>query len=170
MSSGIGVVFARGTNEHRKQNLIVLRGPCLPGSETPQSQTTAAGHSTGSRRRRSPAPRTNYWAASSATPGTFGEAPVTGPWPPVWLGPFDDDNDSFFVLVNDEERHSLWPTFADVPTGWRVVYTEADRVACLTELDRYTTEECARGWQWGGLLIRRTGLGAGWNFGKSDGI
>jgi uncharacterized protein YbdZ (MbtH family) len=52
-------------------------------------------------------------------------------WPPVWLGPFDDDNDSFFVLVNDEERHSLWPTFADVPTGWRVVYTEADRVACL---------------------------------------
>ncbi len=31
--------------------------------------------------------------------------------------PFDDDNGSFFVLVNDEEQHSLWPAFADVPVG-----------------------------------------------------
>ena len=55
---------------------------------------------------------------------------------------------SFFVLVNDEEQHSLWPAFADVPAGWRVVYGEADRAACLdvhrTELDRYTAEESAR--------------------------
>jgi uncharacterized protein YbdZ (MbtH family) len=41
--------------------------------------------------------------------------------------PFDDDNGGFFVLVNDEEQHSLWPTFADVPAGWRVVYGEANR-------------------------------------------
>jgi uncharacterized protein YbdZ (MbtH family) len=32
-----------------------------------------------------------------------------------------DDGGSFFVLVNDEEQHSLWPAFADVPAGWRVV-------------------------------------------------
>jgi hypothetical protein len=32
------------------------------------------------------------------------------------------------VLLNDEEQHSLWPTFADIPHGWRVVYGEADRV------------------------------------------
>ncbi|MGV7852878.1 MbtH family NRPS accessory protein, partial [Mycobacterium kansasii] len=25
------------------------------------------------------------------------------------INPFDDDNGSFFVLVNDEEQHSLWP-------------------------------------------------------------
>jgi uncharacterized protein YbdZ (MbtH family) len=43
------------------------------------------------------------------------------------INPFDDDDGSFFVLVNDEEQHSLWPTFADVPAGWRVVYGEADR-------------------------------------------
>jgi uncharacterized protein YbdZ (MbtH family) len=30
------------------------------------------------------------------------------------INPFDDDG-SFFVLVNDEEQHSPWPTFADVP-------------------------------------------------------
>jgi len=32
--------------------------------------------------------------------------------------PFDDDDGRFFVLVNDEEQHSLWPAFADVPAGW----------------------------------------------------
>ncbi|MDT5206197.1 MAG: MbtH protein, partial [Mycobacterium sp.] len=26
--------------------------------------------------------------------------------------PFDDDNGTFVVLVNDEDQHSLWPTFA----------------------------------------------------------
>ena len=29
--------------------------------------------------------------------------------------PFDDENGTFYVLVNDEEQHSLWPAFADVP-------------------------------------------------------
>ena len=47
------------------------------------------------------------------------------------INPFDDDDGSFLVLVNDEEQHSLWPAFADVPAGWRVVYGEADRAACL---------------------------------------
>jgi uncharacterized protein YbdZ (MbtH family) len=59
-----------------------------------------------------------------------------------WLGelvsinPFDDDNGSFLVLVNDEEQHSLWPAFADVPAGWRVVYGEADRAACLDYIEQ----------------------------------
>ena len=40
-----------------------------------------------------------------------------------------------FVLVNDEEQHSLWPAFADVPAGWRVVYGEADRAGCLDYIE-----------------------------------
>jgi uncharacterized protein YbdZ (MbtH family) len=32
---------------------------------------------------------------------------------PVSINPIDDDNGSFFVLVNGEEQHGLWPTFAD---------------------------------------------------------
>ncbi|MGE2713081.1 MbtH family protein [Mycolicibacterium litorale] len=36
--------------------------------------------------------------------------------------PFDDENGRFFVLVNEEEQYSLWPTFADVPAGWRIVF------------------------------------------------
>jgi uncharacterized protein YbdZ (MbtH family) len=54
----------------------------------------------------------------------------------VSIYPFDDDNGSLFVLVNDEEQHSLWPTFADVPAGWRVVYGEADRAACLDYVEQ----------------------------------
>ncbi|EFD58992.1 hypothetical protein mbtH [Mycobacterium tuberculosis T92] len=61
--------------------------------------------------------------------------------------PFDDDNGAFFVLVNDEDQHSLWPVFADIPAGWRVVHGEASRAACLglrgKELDRSAAEEPA---------------------------
>lgn len=45
--------------------------------------------------------------------------------------PFDDDNATFVVLVNDEDQHSLWPTFADTPVGWRVAFGEASRAECL---------------------------------------
>lgn len=58
----------------------------------------------------------------------------------VSVNPFDDDSGRFLVLVNDEEQHSLWPTFADVPAGWRVVYGEADRAACLDYIDQNWTD------------------------------
>ena len=45
--------------------------------------------------------------------------------------PFDDDNGRFFVLVNDDGQHSLWPTSAGVTAGWRVVFGKAGRAACL---------------------------------------
>ncbi|BBY96220.1 hypothetical protein MGALJ_58890 [Mycobacterium gallinarum] len=63
-------------------------------------------------------------------------AEVDKVWSNVSINPFDDDNGSFFVLVNDEEQHSLWPTFSDVPPGWRVVYGEADRAACLEYIEQ----------------------------------
>jgi uncharacterized protein YbdZ (MbtH family) len=50
--------------------------------------------------------------------------------------PFDDEKGSFLVLVNDEEQHSLWPVFAATPPGWRVVYGEADRAACLGYIEQ----------------------------------
>ncbi len=53
---------------------------------------------------------------------------------------FDDENASFFVLVNDEEQHSLWPVFADVPAGWRVAYGEAPRADCLEYIEQNWTD------------------------------
>ncbi|WP_086085885.1 MbtH family protein [Mycobacterium pseudoshottsii] len=51
------------------------------------------------------------------------------------ISPFDDDNGAFFVLVNHEEQHSLWPTFAEIPAGWQVVYGEEERTKCLAYID-----------------------------------
>ena len=49
------------------------------------------------------------------------------------VNPFDDENGSFFVLVNDEEQHDgLWPAFADVPAGCG----EAQRAACLDYIEQ----------------------------------
>ncbi|MGE0217355.1 MbtH family protein [Mycolicibacterium sp.] len=40
--------------------------------------------------------------------------------------PFDDANGLFFVLVNHEDQYSLWPTFAEIPAGWRAVFGTPD--------------------------------------------
>jgi MbtH protein len=56
------------------------------------------------------------------------------------LNPSDDGNSDFVVLVNDEERHSLWPVFADVPVGRRVVSDEVARAACLDYIEQNWTD------------------------------
>lgn len=54
--------------------------------------------------------------------------------------PFDDEDGRFFVLVNDEEQHSLWPAFAEVPAGWRVVFGEDSRAACVEYVEKNWTD------------------------------
>jgi uncharacterized protein YbdZ (MbtH family) len=54
----------------------------------------------------------------------------------VHANPFDDDSVGFFVLINHEEHHSLWPSFAEIPVGWHVIYGKADRTACLGYIER----------------------------------
>jgi glycopeptidolipid biosynthesis protein len=58
----------------------------------------------------------------------------------VSINPFDDEDASYFVLVNDEEQHSLWPVFAEVPAGWRVVFGEAARAECLAYVEQHWTD------------------------------
>lgn len=50
--------------------------------------------------------------------------------------PFDDENGTFYVLVNDEDQHSLWPAFADVPAGWRAVFGATGRAECLSYVEQ----------------------------------
>ena len=54
--------------------------------------------------------------------------------------PFDDPEGRYLVLVNDEGQHSLWPSFAEVPAGWRTVHGEADRQSCLDYVGRHWTD------------------------------
>ncbi|SNQ51369.1 conserved hypothetical protein [Frankia canadensis] len=54
--------------------------------------------------------------------------------------PFDDENGSFYVLVNAEGQHSLWPTFAPVPAGWRTVHGAASRASCVEYVEASWTD------------------------------
>ena len=54
--------------------------------------------------------------------------------------PFDDQDGTFLVLVNDENQHSLWPEFAAVPDGWRTVHGPDTRTACLDFVEREWTD------------------------------
>ncbi|WP_171117092.1 MULTISPECIES: MbtH family protein [Streptomyces] len=54
--------------------------------------------------------------------------------------PFEDPEGVYLVLVNDENQHSLWPEFADVPGGWRVVHGPAERRDCLEYVETHWTD------------------------------
>lgn len=54
--------------------------------------------------------------------------------------PFDDEDGTFLVLVNGEEQHSLWPSFAPVPLGWDVALAESPRPACLAYIEANWTD------------------------------
>jgi MbtH protein len=54
--------------------------------------------------------------------------------------PFDDENGTFHVLVNEEGQHSLWPAFIDVPQGWTIVHASDTRAACLDYVNKNWTD------------------------------
>jgi MbtH protein len=56
------------------------------------------------------------------------------------LNPFDDEDGTFVVLVNDEEQHSLWPDQLVVPDGWRVVHPASPRQDCLNYIEEHWTD------------------------------
>lgn len=54
--------------------------------------------------------------------------------------PFDDPDGRFLVLVNDEGQHSLWPVHVETPAGWRQVFGEDTRDACLAYVEENWTD------------------------------
>jgi uncharacterized protein YbdZ (MbtH family) len=54
--------------------------------------------------------------------------------------PFDAQDGTYSVLVNDEGQHSLWPDFADVPAGWSVAHGPAARDACVEYVNAHWTD------------------------------
>ncbi|MEV8433235.1 MbtH family protein [Streptomyces chartreusis] len=54
--------------------------------------------------------------------------------------PFDNENGTFLVLVNDEGQYSLWPVFAEIPQGWTTALGEASRVECLEFVEQNWTD------------------------------
>jgi MbtH protein len=54
--------------------------------------------------------------------------------------PFEDNEGRYYVLMNDEGQHSLWPSFADIPAGWSKVFGEEGRQACLEYVEANWTD------------------------------
>ncbi|EFF88549.1 MULTISPECIES: MbtH family protein [Streptomyces] len=54
--------------------------------------------------------------------------------------PFEDEDARYLVLVNEENQHSLWPAFAEVPAGWTAVHGEDSRQGCLTYVSEHWTD------------------------------
>ncbi|WP_217165918.1 MbtH family protein [Streptomyces sp. AC512_CC834] len=54
--------------------------------------------------------------------------------------PFDNEDGTFLVLVNDEGQHSLWPSFAAVPEGWRVVLDASEKATAVAYVESNWTD------------------------------
>lgn len=52
----------------------------------------------------------------------------------------DNPDGRFFVVVNDEGQHSLWPEPLSVPAGWTVTHGPADRPSCLDHVTATWTD------------------------------
>jgi uncharacterized protein YbdZ (MbtH family) len=69
--------------------------------------------------------------------------------------PFDDDESSYYALVNYKEQHSLWPSLPkyQLACGWFAAKRTALRVWITSNrtgpIDGLRV--CARGWQRAGL-------------------
>jgi MbtH protein len=51
--------------------------------------------------------------------------------------PFENPEGRYLVLVNDEDQHSLWPAFVNVPAGWTRVHGPDERAACLAYVEEH---------------------------------
>ncbi|HEX8081788.1 MAG TPA: MbtH family protein [Jatrophihabitans sp.] len=54
--------------------------------------------------------------------------------------PFEDEAGVYRVLVNDRRQYSLWPGAMSIPDGWRTVFGDDGRQACLDWIDANWTD------------------------------
>ena len=46
----------------------------------------------------------------------------------------DNPDMIFEVVVNEQGQYSIWPTYRDVPSGWRAVGVQGERQVCLDHI------------------------------------
>jgi MbtH protein len=54
--------------------------------------------------------------------------------------PFENEDGTYVVLINDEGQYSLWPEYIDAPKGWAVVRQPDTRQACLDYVNEHWTD------------------------------
>lgn len=47
---------------------------------------------------------------------------------------------NYFVVVNQEEQYSLWPSFKTLPQGWSAVGEATSKDECLAYIKQHWTD------------------------------
>jgi MbtH protein len=50
------------------------------------------------------------------------------------------DELEYQVVISDEERYSIWPTYKDIPWGWRASGFRGPKQACLDHINEVWTD------------------------------
>ncbi len=51
--------------------------------------------------------------------------------------PFENKNETYFVLSNEESQYSVWPSFLEVPSGWKIIYGETGYAPCMEYINTH---------------------------------
>ena len=43
----------------------------------------------------------------------------------------NDEQEIFVVVVNDEEQYSIWPSYKELPAGWRAAGKSGTKDECM---------------------------------------
>lgn len=50
------------------------------------------------------------------------------------------EQDTFSVVINDEEQYSVWPQGKDIPDGWRAEGVTGTKEECLSHIAEVWTD------------------------------
>ena len=48
--------------------------------------------------------------------------------------------DSYVVVINDEEQYSIWPDYRDLPAGWTAAGKSGTKTECLAHIKEVWTD------------------------------
>jgi MbtH protein len=51
-----------------------------------------------------------------------------------------EDTTVYRVVVNHEEQYSIWPTYKDIPLGWKDVGKQGNKADCLAYIKEVWTD------------------------------
>jgi MbtH protein len=57
-----------------------------------------------------------------------------------WRENETEDTTIYNVVVNHEEQYSIWPTYREVPLGWRIAGKSGKKAECLEYIKEVWTD------------------------------
>lgn len=52
----------------------------------------------------------------------------------------DNENTEFFVLLNEQEQYSIWPSYRSIPDGWSEAGMKGNKQDCLQYINENWTD------------------------------